>query len=263
MRMIFSCRLIWVAIFAFIVSCDEIPFDDDQYGDICNVISIKGESTSPSVTPITTTIAYDQYDWITDFERSMENSISSKMVVTYNDNMAFADFYINNQYFGSAEAVLNEYGNLLNCIYSDSLNTDIAELNFFYDSNNQLIKVEGTDYLNGVSGTWLIEWTNGNPTRITDASGVSIKIQYFAGLKSSFKWGKGNVALLINGIGDIHIYSEDLMQVYDVDGISPLGEPIYLEYEFDSDDKVREIYYSSKSNGIFGTNFIDYECYDK
>lgn len=261
--MVSLSHLMWIAISGFIISCDEIPFDDDQYGDICNVISIKGESTSPSVTPMTTTVEYDQNDWITEFERSMENSISSKMVVTYNNNMAFADFYVNSQYFGSAEAVLDEDGNLLNCIYSDPVNTGIAELNFYYDSNNQLIKVEGTDYLSGLSGTWLIEWDNGNPTKITDANNITIKIQYFAGLKSSFKWGKGNVALLMNGISDIHIYSEDLMQVYDVDGISPLGEPIYLEYEFDSDDKVREMYYSSKSNGIFGTNFIDYECYDK
>ena len=256
MKVKFLYPILGITLLGLMTTCDDIPFDDDQYGDVCNVVKVEILNTE------TTTLEYDQYDMLTEISTFGSNIPTTRMVVVYNNNTAFADFYLNGQFYGSAEAPIDENGNLLSCIWTDSTGVDVAEETFFYDAEGHLIQVNGTNYFTGSSESLFIEWTNGNPTKFLRTMGPTIACEYFTGQFSSLRMGQENVVFLFQEV-DANVammFSQDLLKVYDREGII-IGEPMYLEYEIDSDGKARILYWSTESNGNFGTTNIDYDCH--
>jgi hypothetical protein len=251
-------QLFVVAVLLSFHACSDDPWDDDQYGDVCHVVKID----IPDVQ--TTTIYYDQHDQI--YEMSMTGIYipSIKMLVTYNNSDAFIDFYLNNTFTGSAEAGLDQNGNILNCIWYDSLGNELGEEEFKYNEFGNLIQVDRINIMTNTPETFYIEWSDGNAIEFTRTNGPTIKCRYFTGMTSSISLGFGNIALLIQEVdGNIAMgYSKDLLQTYDTEGIM-LGEPISVEYELDSDDKARVVYWNIPSLNISDTTYIEYECHTK
>lgn len=248
-------------ILSIITSCDKFPFDDDQYGDVCNVVEFKQNMEFDNSEGILT-IEYDQTDMITEMNYTLTNFPQQKMTVTYNNNTVFADYYLDGKFWGSAEAPVDLNGNIQSCIWYDSLGATLSEQFFYYDENEHLVEINGINQFTNSSASLDIEWTGNNATRFTRTDGPTMTCTYNIGLTSSCKMGKGNTALLFQPV-DANIaisFSEDLLKSMTTEGF---GEPIYFEYELDDHDKVRIVYWSTESSGIYGSTEISYECHDK
>ena len=73
--------------------------------------------------------------------------------------------------------------------------------------------------------------------------------------------GVGSIALLYQPLfaNIAMMYSTDLLKTFD--SHSTMGQTLEIIYDKDSDEKVREIHYSTTSGDAFGTSFITYECH--
>jgi YD repeat-containing protein len=235
--------------------CDEDKYDDDQYGDHCLVHKIE------VVDGPTTTITYDQFDRVISMNFLMPGQNSGRMEVVYNNGMAFFDYFISNELKQTAEATLNQRGDLLDVIIYDEFGIEAGGLNFVYNSDNRAVNLSGQDPITGVNGSVGISWVNGNPATFTSSPGGTIQCEYFVGQRSSLNLGVGNAALLFEPFvaNFALMYSTDLIKNFDKTSV--LGQTMHFEYDKDSDDKVREMYWSTTSSGIFGTTRVSYECH--
>jgi YD repeat-containing protein len=241
---------------ALFTACDEDKYDDDQYGDHCLVSRV--EVSLGSAPMSTTTIDYDQYDRV--IAMTMTGQNSGRMEVVYNNGMAFFDYFSGDQLMQTAEATLNQRGDLLDVTIYNEVGTEVGGLNFVYNSDNRAVNLSGQDPITGVNGSVGISWANGNPVTFSSPEGP-LQCEYFVGQRSSFNLGVGNAALLFQPFvaNFALMYSTDLIKYFNKTSI--LGETMHFEYDKDSDDKVREMYWSSTSSGIFGTTRVSYECH--
>jgi hypothetical protein len=239
-------------------ACDEDKYDDDQYGDHCLVSRV--EVSLGATLMSTTTIDYDQYDRVIAMDISTSGQNSGRMEVVYNNGMAFFDYYTGNELKQTAEATLNQRGDIVAVVIYNEAGTEVGGLDFVYNSLNQAVSLSGQDPITGVNGSVGITWANGNPVTFSSPEGP-LQCEYFVGQRSSFNLGVGNAALLFQPFvaNFAMMYSTDLIKYFDKTSIQ--GETTHFEYDKDSDDKVREIYWSSTSSGIFGTTRVSYECH--
>lgn len=236
------------------IGCDDDKYNDDQYGDHCLVSKVEVDNAS------TTTISYDQYDRVLTMSFSMPQQPSGLMEVTYNNGMAFIDYYNGQQLTQTAEVDLNAAGDMTHVVFSDTDGSETGDLTFVYNNEGNLINISGQEPVMGVNGSVTIQWTGGNPVRFIGTEST-IDCEYFGGQRSSFYLGMGNVALLYQPLAAniAMMYSTDLLKTFD--SHSAMGQTLEIVYDKDSDDKVREIYYSTTSGDAFGTSFITYECH--
>jgi len=244
------------AIFLLTGSCDDDgEYDDGQYGTSCFVSSMSIKDGP------TTTFEYDQYGMITSVSTSGGGMYNSQVNFTYNNNLAFADFYMDGQLIGQSEATLDTNSNVVSVLYTDASGAEAAELHYEYNAGQKLVSVSYYDFTLAKIDSMDIEWTNGNATRfITNLT--DHRCNYRTGEKSSLRIGRGNVFLQAQ-FADANIgmfLSEDQMETYDSG--SQTGEAMNLTYDIDSDDKIRKIYWSTTSTNVFGTTDVEYECYN-
>ena len=237
-----------------LTACDEEKYDDDQYGDHCLVHKVQVEDG------LTTTITYDQEDRIITMTFNRPGLGIGRMEVTYNNDMAFIDYHTNDELIQTAEATLNEQGNMVNVEFNDLQNLIMGNLSFTYDSEGKVIAVVGVDPATGINGSLTIQWSGGNPVRFTSTDGT-IDCEYFTGERSSFNLGVGNIALLYEPLmaNFAMMFSSDLLKTFDKQ--SAFGPALHIIYDKDSDDKVREIYYSTTTGEANGKSLVSYECH--
>ncbi len=234
--------------------CDEDKYDDDQYGDHCLVLQTSGPEGSG------TFAEYDQYDRIISFSTTNQGQ-NVRMEVTYNNGMAYADYYISNELRGTAEATLNANGDLVDAVGFDLQGVEMGTLQFEYNEDHTLSSMTGQNLIEGLEATASIAWVNGNAVSFTGPNGTVV-CDYYTGERSSLNYGHGNVLLLLQPeFGNVAtVYSRDLLKTFDKNSVI-LPQAIHFSYEKDSDDKVREAYYSTTSSGDFGTTRFTYECH--
>ena len=236
-------------------SCEEDPYNDEQYGNHCYIS--KMETTDGQ----TTTFSYDQDDMINSIKTTGGNMPNTEVKFTYNNDMAFADFFLDGTLIGQSEATIDPNGDVITILFKDSTGSQMGEYTYNYDSNHRVILIEGYDFVNSEPRAMNIEWTNGNATRFSTDNFIH-KCAYKTGKKTSLRIGKGNVFIQAQ-MADANIgffLSQDVMESYDAS--SDLGFILYMSYDFDSDGKVRKMYWSTESTNNFWTTNIDYECYD-
>ena len=241
--------------FAF-SSCRKDKYNDGEYGAYCYLKKLSVSSASS-----VTTFDYDQDGMISSVMMTSTGNYTALMRVTYNNNIAFSDFYMNGFRLGASEAVLDSSGNMLSTTDTDSAGQSLGDETYVYDANHQLIEIAGYDFFKQKYDTLHIQYTQGNPTQFTTST-YNVKCNYYTGQKSSFKLGKGNVALqaqkAIENIASM--FSSELLKTFDIEGALH-GQPMNLSYDFDSQGKVRKIFWSTTSSNNFGTTTVDYDCY--
>jgi hypothetical protein len=240
----------------FFSACEEQPYDDDQYGTNCLVVKIEIQNMMER------TIVYDQYNRIIEITTDGNSMVSERMTLTYNNNIAFADFYRGGQLLCSVEAPLNAAGNVTEATAIDTAGNEIAYETFTYNADNNIITIAGRNAILDVEDTLTVVWSGSNATGFQRAIGADISCNYYTGKEHSFNMGVGNAWLLyLQMDADIaQNYSKDLLKTYDESGVVT-GQPINFTYDFDSDGKVRKIMYSSAGNGnMQGTTEVSYEC---
>ena len=250
----------WLALSALLVlvfsSCQKEKYSDSEYGSYCYVSKF---SISPQ--SAVTTFDYGQDGMISSVNMNSPGNFSAQMTVTYNNNTAFSDFRMNGTLIGWSEAPLDSSGNMLSTINTDSSGQSLGDETYVYNADHQLIEIAGYDFFNHKYDTLHIQYTQGNPTTFSSSS-YHVRCNYNTNQKSSFRLGKGNVALQAQkAIQNIAmLFSTDLLKTFDLDG-SQNGQPMNLSYDFDSDGKVRKIFWSTTSSNSFGTTTVDYDCY--
>jgi len=239
----------------FLTGCDEEKYDDDQYGDHCLV-----QQVSVSSGGLTTTLEYDQYDRVISMTPSGQGQ-NGRMEVTYNNDMAFFDFFVDNSPTYTAEATLNTNGNMVQVEVYDVTGMNAGDLQLTYNSEHQITSISGQDPHTGTNGTSVITWAGGNPVRFTTPDGL-VECDFYTGERSSLNLGVGNVALLFQPfIANLAMmYSTDFIKTFDKNSVMG-GGAVHFTYDKDSDDKVREMYWSTTSSGVFGTTVFNYECH--
>lgn len=240
----------------FFSSCEEdLPYDDDQYGSNCMVV--RSEISDFFVR----TIDYDQLDRVIEVSTNGNGMEPERMTVTYNNNIAFADFFRGGQLLFSIEAPLNEAGNVIESTATDAAGTEVAYQSFTYNPSDQIVSIAGRNAILNTEDSLVVVWTNDNATRFKRQVVPDVICDYYSGKESTFNVGLGNVILLYMQVdGDIaQIYSKELLKTYDLNGVI-VGQPIHFTYDLDSDDKVRKIFSSLSSGNPQQSTTIDYEC---
>lgn len=243
-------------IFLVTLSCEKGEYDDNQYGNTCFIRSLSIDKGP------TTTFEYDQDDMISSMHSTGEGMPSSKIEFTYNNDQAFADFYIDNQLVGHSTATLDEYSNIVSVQYTHASGEEAAELNYIYDADHRPVSVSAYDFTLDKIETMAIEWHDGNATLFTSAT-QRHRCTYFKDNKSSLKVGKGNVFLQA-APEDANIgmfLSVDQMETYNADAEGGM-EALHIIYEADSDGKIRKIFWSTTASNQFGTTEVEYDCHD-
>lgn len=248
---------IGISLLVSISSCDKPKYDDDQYGNYCYVVKMAIKNG-----PVTS-FAYDQDDQVYQVTTVGGGFPEFKMEVTYNNNMAFAEFYANNQYLGHTEAVLDSNYNVLSTANFDSTGADMGQETYIYNAYQELMQISGYEFFNNTSGTCNIEWNDGNPVRFTTSNGDVLLCQYNIGQKSSIRLGKGNVALLAQRAAPniAMCFSRDLLRNFETSG-SWGSQLTRLTYDLDDAGKAREIYWDGPAGSNTGTTEVQYECYE-
>jgi hypothetical protein len=238
----------------FLTGCDEDKYDDDQYGDHCLIVQVSSSQGNG------TFAEYDQYDRIISFSTNNQEQ-NIRMEVTYNNGMAFADLYISNELRATAEAMLNANGDLVDAVGFDPQGTEMGSLQFTYNADHTISSITGQNLVEGVEATTSITWTNGNPVSFTSPNGPVV-CDYYEGERSSLNYGHGNVLLLLQPVvGNVAtVYANDLLKTFDKNSVMT-PQAVHFSYDKDSDDKVREAYFSTTSSGDFGSSQFTYECH--
>ncbi len=242
-------------IFFLAQSCEKDEYDDDQYGTTC-FIGRASINNGP-----TTTFEYDQYDMISSISTFGGGIPNSKVDFTYNNNLAFADFYMDNQLLGHSIATLDNFSNVVSIQYTYASGEDAGELNYSYNSDHRPVSVSVFDFSLAKVETMNIEWKDGNATRFVSGF-MDRHCEYKKGVKSTLRIGKGNVFLQAQ-FADANIamfLSEDQMITYNAKSHS--GEALNVTYDVDSDGKIRKIFWSTTSTNEFGTTEIEYDCHN-
>ena len=246
-----------------IASCEKEKYDDDQYGDHCYVrkLAITPGSIASAPAFSTTTFEYGPDDMISAVEMNITGAPLCRMVVTYNNHTAFADFYINGERIGWSESPLDTFGNMISTINTDSSGNSMGDETYVYNSDHQITDITGYDFPTQTNLSLHIDYSNGNPVKF-HTSGGDIRCDYNIGQKSSLKLGKGNVVLQAQKqCENIALaFTTDLLKTYDIDGVQA-GQAMHATYDFDSDGKVRKLYWSTTSSNNFGTTDVQYDCY--
>lgn len=255
-----------LAVFLLILtisSCKkEEKYDDDQYGH-CFVkrLAVTPGSIASGPAVSTTSFEYGQDDMVTAVNLSLTGGPSCRMTVTYNNNIAFADFYINGQRIGWSESPLDSFGNMISTSNTDSSGNSMGDETYVYNAEHQITDIAGYDFPTQTNLSLHIEYSNGNPTMFHTMAG-DIRCEYNTGQKSSLILGRGNVALQAQKqCENIALaFSNDLLKTYDVNGVQA-GQAMHVTYDFDRDGKVRKMYWSTTSSNNFGTTDVQYDCY--
>lgn len=256
MRLSFFPIVTVLLILSLTSGCEKDPYDDDQYGNTCLVTKFRTPDQG------SVTFDYDQHDFLSSFTQKSSTMPPILMTVTYNNNIAFADYYADGQRLGSTEATLDSLGYIMQVQSEDSTGNNLGTWTLSYDTEHHLTHLHFYDFANQKEVDIQIDWQDGNAVRFHTPNGT-IDCQYDNGVRSSLHLGSGNVALLSQlSIPNIAFcFSKDLLKTYDTQGVE-IGEPIYVEYDFDSHDKVRKLFFSSSSGAIKGQTEVSYFCYD-
>jgi len=238
----------------FFMGCDEDKYDDDQYGDHCLVQDVSGTNGGS-----TTTMEYDQYDRIISMNSTLQNQ-SMRMEISYNNDIAFADYFVDNQLANTSEATLDAQGNLTDVLMFDAQGVEVGELHFIYNADHHITNMSGYDVTTHMNNTTTVTWINDNPVSFTSPNG-NVVCEYYVGEKSSINYGVGNTILLFQPfIGNVAmLYSADLIKVFDKNNV--MSEANSFTYEKDSDDKVREMYVRIASVSSTFTTIYNYQCH--
>lgn len=236
-------------------SCEKDEYDDDQYGTTCFIGSLS-INNGP-----TTTFEYDQYDMISSISTTGEGMPNSKVDFTYNNNISFADFYMDNQPLGHSEATLDSFNNVISIQYTWASGEEAGEVNYSYNADHKPVSVSAYDFSLAKVETMNIEWKDGNATRFVSGFNDH-QCEYNKGQKSTLKIGKGNVFLQAQFVdANIGLFlSEDQMVTYN--SKSQFGDTMNLTYDVDSDGKIRKIFWSTTSTNDFGTTEVEYDCHN-
>lgn len=249
--------LVLSALLLFTGCKKEDDYDDNQYGNTCLVEKFRIVTNN-----MTTTFEYYPDDFISSVTMQAPSMPTMRMQVTYNNQTAFADFYMGDKKVGSTEAPLDSLGYILSTTNVDSNGTDLGTEQYTYDADHNLTHVGGFYFFDQSNQSVDIEWENGNPVRFHTNQGV-VRCAYRSEPASSIYLGRGNVTLLAQrACANIATcYSRYLIKTYDLDGVELNGQSMHAEYDFDSDNKVRKIFWSSTSSGNKGETQVSYFCY--
>lgn len=250
-----SFKLFTIAVLLFLAqSCSK--YDDNQYGKcyVKKVTNIPGSDPTLKGQTIYS-FEYDQHDMLTSVSISNPN-INGKMNVIYNNEYAFMDFFVNNHKTASAECKLNSEG-YIQSLTVDTNNTTLVDATIEYIPNNLLKHIKSLFPFDDMVVDYNVSYEGLDPVLITQEN-LKIKCKYTS-IKSSLKLGKGNIGFMAGG--DLPtFYAEHLLKSWIIESPDFTVE-FNFTYDFDSDDKVRKIYYSTVKGDQFGTMLIEYDCY--